>query len=74
MTTLQFNFFTGSSYSSEVRQNERQKYDFKTGTKSKTVSKEYYKTSATVHAGTALSPSKESLQTIYFGEKDKMEN
>ena len=48
--------------------------DFKTGNKSKTVSKEYYKTSARVHAGTAQSPSKESFQTIYFGEKDKMEN
>jgi len=48
-------------------QNERQKYGFKTGTKSKTVSKEYYKTSAKVHAATAQIPSKESFQTIYFG-------
>jgi len=63
-----------SSYSSEVRQNERQNYGFETGTKSKTISKEYYKTSATVHAETAQSSSKENFNTICFGEKDKMGN
>jgi len=59
---------------SEVCQNERQKYGFKTGTKTKTVLKRILQNICHGPCTNSASPSKESFQTIYFGEKDKMEN